>query len=188
VKLVAISLVVGVAVGYLRGGRLSRLSELKPRYAPSALVGLALQFVNPPRPWPLVLLIASFVLLATFTIANIRLPGFAVILVGLSMNFAVIALNGGMPVARAAILASGQGSTLAGLLERPGPKHHLAGPDDRILFLGDVIAVPPPVARVISVGDLFTFGGVSLVIASAMCRRPRPASLGPAREVPGVQV
>jgi hypothetical protein len=188
VKLVAISLIVGVAVGYLRGGRLSRLSGLKPRYAPLALVGLALQFVNPPRPWPLVLLIVSFVLLAAFTIANVRLAGFAVILVGLSMNFAVIALNGGMPVSRAAIVASGQGSTLAGLLERPGPKHHLAGPVDRLPFLGDVIAVPPPVAQVISVGDLFTFGGVSIVIASAMCRRSRPATIAPVREVPGVQV
>lgn len=187
-KLVAIGLLVGVAVGYLRGGRLSRLSELRPRFAPLALVGLGLQFVNPPRPWPFVLLVASFVLLAVFTIANVRLAGFAVILAGLSMNFAVIALNGGMPVARAAIVASGQESTLAGLLDRPGPKHHLAGPDDRLLFLGDVIAVPPPVAQVISVGDLFTFGGVSIVIASAMCRRPRPATIAPVREVPGVQV
>ena len=187
-KLVAISLLVGVAVGYLRGGRLSRLTELKPRYTPLALVGLFLQFVNPPRPWPLVLLIVSFVLLAAFTIANIRLAGFALILVGLSMNFAVIAVNGGMPVSRAAIVASGQGSTLVGLLERPGVKHHLSGPDDRLRFLADVIAVPPPVAQVISVGDLFTFGGVSIVIASAMCRRPRPVRATPVPEVPGVQV
>ena len=187
-KLVAISLAVGVAVGYLRGGRLSRLTELKPRYTPLALVGLLLQLVNPPRPWPLVMLLASFVLLAAFTIANIRLAGFAVILAGLSMNFAVIAVNGGMPVSRAAIVASGQGSTLAGLLERPGVKHHLAGPDDGLVFLADVIPVPPPVSQVISFGDLFTFGGVSIVVASAMSRRARPARVAPVPEVPGVQV
>jgi hypothetical protein len=187
-KLVAISLVVGVAAGYLRGGRLSRLTELKPRYAPLALIGLLLQLINPPRPWPLVMLVVSFVLLAVFTIANVRLAGFAVILVGLSMNLAVIVLNGGMPVSRAAIVASGQASTLAGLLERPGVKHHLAGTDDRLSLLADVNAVPPPVAQVISVGDLFTFGGVSIVIASAMCRRPRPARVTPVPEVPGVQL
>ena len=67
-------------------------------------------------------------------------------------------------------------------------KHHLAGPDDRLVFLADVIAVPPPVSQVISVGDLFTFGGVSIVIASAMSRRARPARVAPVPEVPGVQV
>ena len=39
-------------------------------------------------------------------------------------------------------------------------KHHLAGPDERVLFLGDVIGLPPPVAQAISLGDIFTYGGV----------------------------
>jgi hypothetical protein len=100
----------------------------------------------------------------------------------------VIAVNDGMPVSRAAIVASGQGSTLAGLLERPGVKHHLSGPDDQLVFLADVVPVPPPVSQVISIGDLFTFGGVSIVIACAMSRRVRPARVAPVPEVPGVQV
>jgi hypothetical protein len=186
-KLVAIGLVLGVAVGYLRGGRLSQLSELKPRYAPLALAGLLLQLVNPPGSWPLVLLILSFVLLTTFTLANIRIVGFAAILVGVVLNFAVIAINGGMPVDRDAIVASGQGSTLAPLLEHRGVKHHLAGPDDRLLFLGDVIAVPAPVSQVISIGDLFTYGGMAIVIAGSMRRRRSPSRrLSPVSEVPGV--
>jgi Family of unknown function (DUF5317) len=188
-KLVAIGLVLGVAVGYLLGGRLSQLSELKPRYAPFALVGLLLQLVNPPGAWPLVLLIISFVLLTAFALANIRIVGFAAILVGVALNFTVIAVNGGMPVAREAIVASGQERTLAPLLERRGVKHHLAGPDDRLLFLGDVIAIPPPVSQVISIGDIFTYGGIAIVIAGAMRRRrvptPRVTSLS---EAPGVQV
>ena len=188
-KLVAIGLVLGVAVGYLRGGRLSQLSELKPRYAPLALVGLLLQLVNPPGSWPLVLLITSFVLLTTFTLANIRIAGFAAILAGVVMNFAVIAINGGMPVAREAIIASGQEGTLAPLLEHRGAKHHLAGPDDRLLFLGDVIAIPAPVRQVISIGDLFTYGGVAVVIAGSMRRRRSPVPRIPTvAEVPGVQV
>jgi Family of unknown function (DUF5317) len=186
-KLVAIGLLLGVAVGYLRGGRLSQLSELKPRYAPLALAGLLLQLVNPPGSWPLVLLILSFVLLTAFTLANIRIVGFAAILVGVVLNFAVIAINGGMPVDRDAIVASGQGSTLAPLLEHRGVKHHLAGPDDRLLFLGDVIAVPPPVSQVISIGDLFTYGGMAIVIAGSMRRRRSPPPrLSPVSEVPGV--
>ena len=107
-KLVAIGLVLGIAVGYMLGGRLSQLSELKPRLAPLALVGLSLQLVNPPGAWPLVFLIVSFVLLVVFTVANLRIVGFAAILAGVAMNFAVIAINGGMPVSREAIVASGQ--------------------------------------------------------------------------------
>jgi hypothetical protein len=67
-------------------------------------------------------------------------------------------------------------------------KHHLAGPDDRMLFLGDVIAVPAPVSQVISVGDLFTYGGMAVVIAGAMRRRPSPSRLSALAEAPRVQV
>ena len=84
----------------------------------------------------------AFVLLAAFTIVNIRLAGFAVILAGLSMNFAVIAVNGEMP-SRVRDVASGQGSTLAGLLERPGVKHHLARPEDQLRVPRGRIPVPP---------------------------------------------
>jgi hypothetical protein len=187
-KLVAIGLVLGIAVGTLRGGRLSQLSELKPRYAPLAFAGLLLQLVNPPGSWPLVFLISSFVLLMAFALANIRIVGFAAILAGVVLNFAVIAVNGGMPVAREAIIASGQGGTLAPLLEQPGVKHHLAGPDDRMLFLADVIAVPAPVSQVISIGDLFTYGGMAVVIAGSMRRRPSPSRLSALAESPRVQV
>ncbi|MCD6020345.1 MAG: hypothetical protein K0R20_55 [Actinomycetia bacterium] len=187
-KLVAIGLVLGIAVGYLHGGRLLQLSELKPRYAPLALAGLLLQLVNPPGSWPLVLLILSFVLLTAFTLANIRIVGFAAILVGVVLNFTVIAINGGMPVAREAIIASGQEGTLAPLLEQHGVKHHLAGSEDRMLFLGDVIAVPAPVSQVISVGDLFTYGGMAVVIAGSMRRRSSSSLLPTLAEAPRVKV
>jgi hypothetical protein len=188
VKLVAVGLALGIAVGYLLGGRLSQLSDLKPRYAPLALIGLLLQLVNPPGSWPLVLLIVSFVLLTAFTLVNIRIAGFAMILAGVAMNFAVIAVNGGMPVAREAIVASGQEATLGPLIEHRGVKHHLAGPADRLEFLGDVIAIPAPVGQVISVGDIFTYGGMAIVIAASMRRRERAPRLVPSTEVPGVQV
>ena len=44
-KLVAVGLALGIAVGSLLGRRLSQLFDLKPRYAPSALIGLLLQLV-----------------------------------------------------------------------------------------------------------------------------------------------
>jgi len=105
-----------------------------------------------------------------------------------AMNFAVIAVNGGMPVSRQAIVASGQRDTLAGLLHQRGAKHHLLRGDDRLVVLADVIAVPPPVAQVISVGDVFTFGGVGVVVAASMRRRRVDAASAPLREVPSVHV
>ena len=187
-KLVALSLALAIAVGYVLGGRLSSLSALKPRYGSLALIGLILQFVNPPGRWPFVMLVTSFVLLTVFVIANVRVVGFAAILAGVLLNFAVIAVNGGMPVARDAIVASGQSDTLAPLIEHGGVKHHLAGPDDRLLFLGDVIAVPSPVRQVISIGDVFTYGGVAVVVVSAMRRRIQPLLMRSATEAGRVQL
>jgi hypothetical protein len=187
-KLIALALVLGAAVGYARGGRLSRLSELRVRFAPLALLGLLLQLVNPPGRWPLAMLIVSFVLLVVFIVANLRITGFALLLIGVSMNFTVIAVNGGMPVSREAVVASGQTDTFEGLAHHRGAKHHLAGPDDRLLFLGDVIAIPQPVAQVISIGDVFTYAGVGVVIAAAMRRRERSPQLAPVQEAPGVGV
>ena len=55
------------------------------------------------------------------------------------MNFLVIGLNQGMPVARQALVSSGQADTLDDLIANPYPKHHLASDDDYVVFLGDVI-------------------------------------------------
>lgn len=194
VKLILGTLVVALGGGFLVGGRLSRLAELRIRWAPLALVAFSMQLVNPPGDWPLYLLLASFVLLSVFAVANVRTTGFALVLVGVALNFAVIGLNGGMPVSRDALLASGQGGTLGDLVNDADSyvKHHLADEDDRVLFLGDVIALPPPVAQVISIGDIFTYGGVAVVIVAGMRRRPegareavrRPALRRP-HEVPG---
>lgn len=187
-KLIALALVLGIAAGYAGGGRLSQLSELRVRYAPLALLGLLLQLVNPPGRWPLAMLIASFVLLVVFILGNLRITGFALLLIGVSMNFAVIAVNGGMPVSRSAVVASGQTDTLVALTQQRGVKHHLASPDDRVLFLGDVIAIPPPIGLVISIGDVFTYAGVGVVIAAAMRRRERSSVLGSVQGAHGVQL
>jgi hypothetical protein len=90
------------------------------------------------------------------------------------MNFAVIAVNAGMPVLGSALVASGQGDTVADLRDDADlyVKHHLADAEESLLFLGDVIAVPPPVAQVVSIGDIFTYTGVILVVAWGM----RPAA------------
>jgi hypothetical protein len=180
-RLVVGALLVAVVGGYLSGGRLRRLAALQLRWVPLVIVGLALQVVNLPGRipgtrvgWPLAFLLVSFVLLSIFAVVNLQTPGFALILVGTLMNFAVIAVNAGMPVLVSALVASGQGATVADLRDDADlyVKHHLADAEESLLFLGDVIALPPPVAQVVSIGDIFTYTGVILVVAWGM----RPAA------------
>ena len=173
-KLMLVTLALTVGAGYLLGGRLSNLAGLRIRWAPLAVIGFAMQLINPPGRWPLAMLLGSFVLLSVFTIANRRTPGFGLILIGVALNFLVIAANAGMPVSASALRASGQEETVGDLTDRADAyvKHHLAGPEDRVLVLGDVIGLPPPVGQAISVGDIFTYGGVAVVIAAGMRRKP----------------
>jgi hypothetical protein len=182
-RLMLISFALIVGVGYLLGGRLSNLTTLKIRWAPMAMIGFILQLINPPGDWPLVLLATSFVLLWIFAIGNLGTPGFGVIAIGVALNFLVIVANDGMPVSAGALEASGQGDTIGDLTNHADAyvKHHLADDDDVVLFLGDVIGVPAPVSQAISVGDLFTYGGVGIVVVAGMRRRrPGPAPAGAA--------
>jgi hypothetical protein len=150
-----------------------------------AAAGLALQLLTPSGAVVAdALLILSFLLLAIFGVVNRRVAGFALILAGLSMNFLVIGLNHGMPVTRDALESSGQGDLLIDLTEHGGAKHHLAGPDERLLFLGDVIAIPPPVSQAVSAGDIVSFVGVGYVIVAGMLgRKRREIDLGAGEEV-----
>jgi Family of unknown function (DUF5317) len=189
-KLLLGTFVLTILAGYVLGGRLSNLGALRIRWAPLAIVGLLMQVINPPGRWPLAMLVGSFVLLSTFAIVNIRVAGFALILVGVSLNFIVIAANGGMPVSEQALVASGQANTVGALTDDADSyvKHHLADDDDRLLFLGDVIALRPPVAQAISVGDIFTYGGVAVVIVSAMRRRSAAPVVPPSRGLESEEV
>jgi hypothetical protein len=162
-----------LAIGFLLGGRLRNLADLEIEWPWLALMGLALQFVTGPGSTvPLVCLYLSFALLIVFTIKNIRVFGFPVILAGVLCNLLVIGINGGMPVSKHALRSSGQGQFLGDLENNPYPKHHLATDADLLRYLGDAIAVPSPVEQAISVGDILTYGGVGVVIVGAM-RKPR---------------
>jgi hypothetical protein len=176
-KLVLPSFLLAVAIGYARGGRLATLGQLRLRWQGLAIVGLGLQILLwPGGNWPLVYLYASFVILAVFAIVNIRTTGVSLILIGIALNFAVIALNQGMPVSRAAVVNSGQASSLRDLVDDGGAKHHLASSEDRLRFLGDVIAIRP-LQQAVSLGDVFTYGGVMVLIVAGMGRRARVSAV-----------
>ncbi len=181
------TLAISVLVGRLLGGRLPGLARIGLRWTPLAVLGLALQLVPGSRgPIALVLLYVSFALLAVFAIANGRagVPGAWLILVGIWLNFTVIAVNQGMPVSREALVRSDQLDTLAALVEEGGAKHHLTRPSDRLLFLADVIALGPPVRQAVSAGDLVVYAGVAwMVVIGMRAGRADEAASASVREV-----
>ncbi|MEU4215463.1 DUF5317 family protein [Actinoplanes sp. NPDC026623] len=166
---------VGVALGYLLGGRLAGFRTIRVRALWLVWLAAGVQYAQysiggPP------LLVVVFAVVLTWLAVNI--PGWprairaaaVVIVLGASLNGLAIALNGRMPYAPA---AAGD----AGL--RPGartPKNEPAGPGTRLAVLGDTIAVQP-LHAVVSLGDLLIGGGTCafVVIAMRRCRRNSPA-------------
>src|SRR5437016_8408998 len=128
-------ILLALIAGFLSGGRLRNFEQLRLRAWWLAPVGLLLQVQlpalwHPSRTLSVALLIASYILLLVFAALNIRLAGFILIFVGLAMNLTVVSANGGMPVTKGALDASGQGVFLSKLVHGAGTKHHLAGPGD----------------------------------------------------------
>lgn len=171
-RLIVATVAVFVLIGLATGGSLRGLSSDRLRWGYVAFAGVISQFIVLGGAWGYALLMVSFVLLITFAVANIRLPGFALIVLGLSLNAAVIAANHGMPVSAAALRASNQEDTLPELeQDRDGAKHVLADEDTRLRFLGDVIPVGAPLDQVVSIGDVAAYVGVGWFVVGSMHRR-----------------
>jgi hypothetical protein len=171
-RLILATVAVFVVVGLATGGSLRRLSADTIRWGVLAFAGVVAQFIVLGGTLGYALLILSFVLLIVFAIANVRLPGFALVLLGLCLNVTVITLNHGMPVSAAALRASNQEATLPDLQEnRDGAKHVLADEHTTLRFLGDVIPVGAPLDQVVSAGDVAAYLGVGWFVVGTMHRR-----------------
>jgi hypothetical protein len=181
--LVLIVIAMAVVVGFLAGGSLRPFQHLQVHWWGAALAGLALQGVpftsDLARSLGPILLVGSDALLLGFALVNRRLPALWLVIVGLAMNLLVIGANGGMPVSAGALETAG--ASPARLTDDGTLKHHLLGPDDVLTPLGDVIGIPPPVAAVVSLGDLLLYGGVAVLVVWVMLGRSGENLRPPAR-------
>ena len=164
---------VGIIAGYLIGGRLDRLSHVRFRWAPLAMLGLAVQvalFSDPLAETvggtgpPIYVASSAIVLIAV--LRNLDIPGIALVALGAAGNLLAIVANGGYMPADPAALAS-IGGVAPGYSNSSVPADPVLGP------LTDIFAIPAwvPFANVFSVGDVLIGIGVALTIAIGMRAR-----------------
>jgi hypothetical protein len=174
--LVALTVAAGAVIGFLRGGHLRSLREIRLRRPALAGVALACQLAlagtGSNSAVRLILLVTANAALLAFTWANRLVPGTGLLLVGFSLNAAVITVNSGMPVSPSALQAIGEQPV--GIAQG---KHQPLEAGDPLAALGDVLPVPA-LRAVYSIGDVAVAAGVGTLVANLM-RPPRRAASSP---------
>jgi hypothetical protein len=168
-----LSIPIGIIVGFLAGGRLDALAQLRFRWAWLAVAGLIVQVVIFSEAGerlvgslgPAIYVVSTAAVFVA-VLRNIRVAGMAIAAAGAACNLVAIATNGGRMPADPAALA------LAGL---PVEDHLnsvvVANPAFRELTDIYAISAGLPFANVFSVGDVLLGLGIVVVIALAMRRR-----------------
>ena len=174
-------LLVFVVTARATGGRLLRLADLRFRRTWLLLGAFIIQFLlfkvfshhrHAVQP---VLYLVSYGMGAAFLWANRKVNGLWLIGLGALFNGVAIAANGGiMPGSESAFLAANL---------TPAPSEFVnsrALLDPRLLFLGDVFAVPRwlPIHNVFSVGDICILVGAFVLLHRAVGSRLLPSGTG----------
>lgn len=167
---------IGVAIGYLLGGRLDRLADLHFRWAWLAVAGLFVQVLLFSEAAADIvgggvgetLYVGSTAAVLVAVVRNLRLPGLALVALGAVSNLAAVVANDGVMPTTASALAA------AGLDPGAGFSNSAILADPTLAPLTDVFALPPwlPFANVFSVGDVLIGLGMVLVIALGMRLSP----------------
>lgn len=174
---------IGIVLGYLLGGRLEWLSRLRFRWAPLALLGLAVQVALFSDPLAEVvgnagppIYVASTAAVLVAVLRNIDIPGIVIVALGACSNLVAIVANGGYMPADPDALAS-----IGGIA--PGYSNSSVVTDPALGPLTDIFALPAwvPLANVFSVGDVLIGLGVVVTIMVAM--RAHRATGSPDREI-----
>jgi hypothetical protein len=170
------ALPLGIVAGYLAGGRLDRLSAVRFRWAPLALLGLAVQVALFSDPLATMvgdagppIYVASTAAVLVAVLRNLDITGLPIVAIGAASNLVAIVANGGYMPADPDALAS-----IGGIA--PGYSNSSVTADPILWPLTDIFAIPAwvPFANVFSIGDVLLGIGVALTIAAGMRRLPGP--------------
>jgi DHA3 family macrolide efflux protein-like MFS transporter len=183
-----ISLLLGIGLGLLAGGKILNLGSVRLRLVQLLFLGLALRYltqfaiedgIEGAAMFRLPLFAIGFLLLLAGLWVNRDQPGLALAFVGILLNAVAVVTNGGfMPVWEPSLVAAGLspadvGSAfhrIVGVTATGGiPSDFLAqaGP------LGDIIPIPIPFLRnVASLGDMFLAAGLAFFLFAITVRQP----------------
>jgi hypothetical protein len=170
------ALPIGLLLGFALGGRASGLANIKFRWGMLAVAGFAVQIILFSGPvserigdaGPVVY-VASTALVLVAVLANLRLPGMALVAIGAASNLAAILANGGyMPASHSAAVVGSDGIVVYSNTRVFG--------SPALEPLTDVIVLPAwlPFTNIASIGDLLIGAGIAIVIASSMRAARRP--------------
>jgi len=172
------AILVGLALGFVVGGRPAGLARLQFRWAWVFVAGLGVQVVLFSEPVTerigelgVPIYVLSTALVAAAVIANRRITGMPIVALGALSNLAAIVANGGyMPASAGAMAALGKTAPTV-------YSNSAVVQDPRLAPLTDIFALPPwlPGANVFSIGDVFIGLGVAVVVIWAM-RAPATAT------------
>ncbi len=178
--MVLILLVLGLSViiGFLRGGRLQLNLPLRGLWlAPGAFLLQVSIMWFPGTKLALVLMLVTYGLIIYCLALNSQHQSLRMLLLGVVLNLVVIAANGGrIPVD--VDLARGLGIEVEAVVNGTDFKHAPISDTSHLAFLGDVVPLPGPIARVISIGDVVVILGLFLLVQDLMGKRVH-ISLGP---------
>lgn len=162
---------IGLVAGYVIGGRIENLSQLRFRWPWLVVAVLVVREAAVLTPLNRVegvqyVYLAALVALVGWTLWHVRrIAGIWLVAAGSALNVVVIAANGArMPVAPA----------LAGTLAQRGHagQYTLMSSGTHLNYLADWIALPGPIGRLLpeaySPGDVIVAIGIGLIVALAM--------------------
>lgn len=174
-------LVISIIVGWVRGGKIRNLTEIRVSLWWLLPLGFLLLSASSFVPADnhgvaVALILFSYLPLLLFVWLNREMAGMWIAGMGILMNFTVIVLNGGMPVLTEAVTIAGGSTDL--LL---GAKHVVLDGSTRMTFLADTIPLP---GAVLSLGDVFLAIGIGAFLEDQM-RKPLSLFAHGATGVPG---
>lgn len=165
--LTPLAIIAGIVIGLLRGGRPQAIILTQVRGWEFLAAGIALQSAGellsflPARP---LIVAIGFVLILVAATRNIHLPGAAVAGIGITLNLAVLLVNGHVPVRFEAL--TGFGHNVAVDPNASG-LWRLETADTKLAFLGDIVPVPV-LHGAISFGDLIMLAGLIVLTMNLM--------------------
>jgi hypothetical protein len=181
ILLIVVALAILIAL--LRGGQMARLAEIEFRHGWAGMLAVVLQIVMVYADLPserailnprIGLLLASYALLVWVVIANLRLPGLALIGVGLLLNLTVMVANDGfMPVSAESLERAGlshlvEAGSESATRVRDSKDAVLSREEANVWFLGDIFVTAHPMRSVFSIGDVFLALGALMLFQRTM--------------------